>query len=94
MTNPRDEGIGATAAGPTAVNMDTLSEDAERIAVPAFDIVTVPVEGLAEPAARAMPDADEPETEPPPVVKREDNTGRGDDGQTGTAPPNDQGGQP
>jgi hypothetical protein len=92
MTNPNEEGLGGTAAGPTAVNMDTLSDDAERIAVPSFDIVTAPVEGLTEPATRAMPDSGEPETEPPPVVMREDNGGKGDAGQTDTAPSDEHGG--
>jgi hypothetical protein len=84
MTNPNDEGLGGTAAGPTAVQSDVLHEEVERIAVPAYDIVTGPVEGLVEPAADAMPDADEPETQPPPVAER------GDTGDSGEAAPRDE----
>jgi hypothetical protein len=72
MTNPNEDGLGGTAAGPTAVESDALHENVERIAVPAFDIVTAPVEGLVEPVADAMPDADEPETRPPLVDDRDD----------------------
>ena len=79
MTNPNDEGLGGTAAGPTAVESDALHEQVERIAVPSFDIVTAPVEGLVEPAADAMPDADDPETQPPRVAERDDS---GDSGVT------------
>jgi hypothetical protein len=72
MTNPSDEGIGGTATGPTAVDHEALHENVEQIAVPAYDIVSGPVEGLVEPFADAMPDADEPETRSPPVAERSD----------------------
>jgi hypothetical protein len=72
MTNPNEDGLGGTAAGSTAVEPDALHENAERIAVPAFDIVTGPVEGLVEPAADAMPDADDPRTRAPLVDERDD----------------------
>lgn len=75
MTNPNEDGLGGTAAGPTAVESDTLHENVERIAVPAYDVVTAPVEGLVEPAAAAMPDADEPETGPSLVDERDDTGG-------------------
>jgi hypothetical protein len=92
MTNPNDEGIGGTAAGPTAVESDALHENVERIAVPAFDIVTGPVEGLVEPISDAMPDSDEPETRPSQVTEPGD-TGDGDVAAPAdeTTPPADQG---
>jgi len=68
--------MGGTATGPTAVDDQarrdqSLKENAERIAVPAFDIVTAPVEGLVEPAARAMPDAGKT-GDGPEVAERDD----------------------
>jgi hypothetical protein len=81
--NADDEGLGGTAAGPTAVRDDELSREAERIAVPTFDMVSAPVEGLVDPAADAMPDADEPDSGPPV-------SGRPDTGVGGASAPTDE----
>jgi hypothetical protein len=59
-TDPEDQGVGGTAAGPDAPREDAIHTEAEAIAVPRLDVVSVPLEGLMEAAEDLLPGVDEP----------------------------------
>jgi len=67
MTAPEDEGVSGTATGPSVPREDerAAEQDPERVAVPRFDVVTAPVEGLGEAASDLAPgeEADEARSE-------------------------------
>ena len=57
MTAPEDEGVSGTATGPSVPREDerAAEQHPERVAVPRFDVVTAPVEGLGEAASDLAP---------------------------------------
>jgi hypothetical protein len=69
-TDPKDQGVGGTAAGPDVPREDALHAEAEEIAVPRFDVVSVPLEGLMEAAEDLIPDIDEPRPDDPEATAR------------------------